>query len=91
MAFTDMEVAAAQHAAAARNATHADLYKLGLIYSTGNGADVDLVQAHMWFNLAAQRGSADARESRRELADQMNAHEIAAAQRAAREWLRRRC
>ena len=43
MAFTDMEVAAAQHAAAARNATHADLYKLGLIYSTGAGADVAVI------------------------------------------------
>jgi TPR repeat protein len=89
MAFTDMEIAAV-HAAARREAAHVDLYRLGLIYSTGHGAEIDLVQAHMWFNLAAARGSRAAEESRRELADQMSAHEIAAAQRAAREWLRRR-
>jgi TPR repeat protein len=62
-----------------------NLYKLGLIYSTGQ--DVDLVQAHMWFNLAATRGSHAAKECRRELADMMSKDEIAVAQKRAREWL----
>jgi TPR repeat protein len=78
------------HAALGPEAGEADLYKLGLIYSTGQSGEVDLVQAHMWFNLAAMRGSQAAKECRRELADQMTAGQIAEAQRAAREWLSRR-
>lgn len=63
------------------------LYDLGLIYSTGNGVEVDLVTAHKWFNLAAMRGSDAARAYRAELAREMTASEIAEAQRQAREWL----
>jgi TPR repeat protein len=48
---------------------------------------VDLVQAHMWFNLAAMQGSQAAKESRRDLAGQMSSREIASAQRNAREWI----
>jgi hypothetical protein len=85
VAYTDSEIAEAHEAA--RKAGHSeDLYKLGLIYSVGES--VDLVQAHMWFNLAAVRGSEAAKDYRRELADQMSKDEIAAAQRAAREWLK---
>jgi hypothetical protein len=88
MAFTDIEIAETRRAADTAGAAE-DLYKLGLIYSTGQGADIDLVQAHMWFNLAALRGSMAAKDCRKELADQMTSSEIAAAQRAAREWLSR--
>lgn len=63
------------------------LYDLGLIYSTGRGVDVDLVTAHKWFNLAAVRGSASARNLRAELALEMNPEQVAEAQRQAREWL----
>ncbi|MBI1187306.1 MAG: hypothetical protein GC206_08260 [Alphaproteobacteria bacterium] len=89
MAFTDMEIREA-HDAVTSGAAHSDLYKLGLIYSTGNGAEVDLVEAHKWFNLAALRGSDAAKDCRRELADQMTSAQIADAQRAAREWLKKR-
>lgn len=63
------------------------LYNLGLIYATGNGVDVDFVDAHKWFNLAAVRGSHAARQYRTEIALEMNASQIAEAQRRAREWL----
>ncbi|MEN6544273.1 hypothetical protein [Parvibaculum sp.] len=63
------------------------LYELGLIYSTGNGVEVDLVTAHKWFNLAAMRGSEAARSCRAELAREMAPAEVAEAQRQAREWL----
>ncbi|MDX2238902.1 MAG: hypothetical protein NW203_15160 [Hyphomonadaceae bacterium] len=89
MAFTDVEIAEA-HQAARVAGDCGDLYKLGLIYSTGQGGEVDLIQAHMWFNLAALRGSDAAKECRKELADQMTTSEIAAAQRKAREWLETR-
>lgn len=84
MAFTDSEIAEA-HEAVRRAGDSDNLYKLGLIYSTGS--DVNYVQAHMWFNLAAVRGSESAKECRRELSDLMSKDEIAQAQRSAREWL----
>jgi TPR repeat protein len=68
-------------------AGHDVLFDLGMMYSVGRGVPVDLVSAHKWFNLAAMKGNADAARLRREIADQMSEHEIAAAQRAARDWL----
>ncbi len=64
------------------------LFELGMMYSIGRDVPVDLVAAHKWFNLAATKGSADAIRLRREVAGQMSDAEIAAAQRAARDWLR---
>lgn len=84
MAFTDSEIAEA-HQAARDIGMSDDLYKLGLIYSTGDS--VDLVQAHKWFNLAAARGSEAAKECRRELSMALSASEVAQAQKLAREWL----
>jgi uncharacterized protein len=84
MAFTDYEIAEA-HEAVRTQSDSDNLYKLGLIYSTGQ--ELDLVQAHMWFNLAASRGSEAAKECRRELSDMMSKDLIAEAQRRAREWL----
>lgn len=89
MAFTDMEIKEA-HEAVQTNGAHSDLYKLGLIYSSGAANEIDLVQAHMWFNLAAMRGSDAAKDCRKELASQMTSMQVAAAQKAAREWLSRR-
>ena len=63
-------------------------FELGMMYSVGRNVPVDFVSAHKWFNLAAQRGNADAVRLRREIADQMSECEIAEAQRAARAWLK---
>jgi uncharacterized protein len=64
------------------------LYELGVAYSTGTaGTEVDLVEAHKWFNLAALNGSSEAQSCRAEIADEMSAREIAEAQRQARAWL----
>src|SRR5688500_10479141 len=64
------------------------LYELGVAYSTGSdGVDVDLSEAHKWFNLAALNGSRRGQESRAEIAEEMTAREIAEAQRQARAWL----
>jgi TPR repeat protein len=62
-------------------------FRLGMMYSIG-AEPTDYVTAHKWFNLAAMRGNADAARLRREIAEQMSDTEIAAAQRAARAWLR---
>jgi len=65
-----------------------DLFKLGVMYSTGQGgAPLDLVSAHMLFNLAAMRGSSEAAAWRRELSQEMEREDVAEAQRAARRWL----
>ncbi|HEY0445200.1 MAG TPA: SEL1-like repeat protein [Allosphingosinicella sp.] len=64
------------------------LYELGVAYSTGtHGLEVDLIEAHKWFNLAALNGSRRGQESRAEIAEEMSAREIAEAQRQARAWL----
>lgn len=65
-----------------------ELFKLGLLYSTGQGgAPLDLVSAHMLFNLAAMRGSVEGKLYRKELSQEMDPADVADAQRAAREWL----
>jgi TPR repeat protein len=64
------------------------LFELGMMYSVGRDAPVDRVAAHTWFNLAAVKGNTEAIRLRREIASQMSDAEIAAAQRAARDWLR---
>ncbi|WP_333793548.1 hypothetical protein [Hyphomicrobium sp.] len=65
------------------------LFHLGLMYCAGRDVEIDLVEAHKWFNLAAQRGNQDARAYRLEISREMTKKEIAAAQKSAREWLRR--
>jgi hypothetical protein len=72
----------------AGNAATADvLFELGMMYCIGRGVAKDYVTAHKWFNLAAMKGSEDAKIYRRELATEMSAAEIAEAQRQARSWL----
>jgi uncharacterized protein len=65
-----------------------ELFRMGLLYSTGQGgAPLDLVSAHMLFNLAAMRGSVEAKIYRKELSQEMASEDVAEAQRAARQWL----
>lgn len=63
------------------------LFELGMMYCSGREVELDLVQAHKWFNLAALRGNAEAKRYRVELAAEMSKAEIAEAQRQARAWL----
>ncbi len=65
-----------------------DMYRLGLQASTlGEAGDIDLVTAHMWFNLAAMQGNLEARSYRAELSKEMSPDDVAEAQRLAREYL----
>ena len=64
------------------------LYQLGLMYCVGRDVEVNLIEAHKWFNLAAMRGNDDAKAYRLEISREMTKKEIAAAQKSAREWLR---
>jgi TPR repeat protein len=63
------------------------LFEVGMRYATGDAVTPDLVAAHKWFNLAAMRGNEEAARLRREIAAEMSQTQIAAAQRAARDWL----
>lgn len=72
------------------NSSGDELLRMGLMYSTGQGgAPLDYVSAHMMFNLAAMRGSEEAKHYRRELSAEMDRDSVNEAQRAAREWLAR--
>ena len=64
-------------------------FELGMMHASGRSGAADLVAAHKWFNLAAMQGHVEAARMRLEIAAEMSGAEIAAAQRAAREWLRR--
>ncbi|HEX7857403.1 MAG TPA: hypothetical protein VF503_27295 [Sphingobium sp.] len=64
------------------------LYDLGVAFSCGvGGVDIDLIEAHKWFNLAALQGSEEGHACRAEISEEMTAREIAEAQRQARAWL----
>lgn len=63
------------------------LFELGLRYSAGLEVDMDLVEAHKWFNLAVLRGCDAARWYRSEIAGELSRADVAKAQRKAREWL----
>jgi len=77
----------AQYERDARDGRADALYNLGLAYSTGQGVGIDMIAAHKWFNLAAVRGVEAAKSWRNQVASELNAKQIAEAQRLAREWL----
>jgi len=61
-----------------------ELFRMGLLYSTGQGgAPLDYVSAHMLFNLAAMRGSVEAKVYRKEISQEMASEDVAEAQRQA--------
>ena len=64
------------------------LFELGLMYSPGRDVEMDLVEAHKWFSLAAMRGNEDAKRYRTELSSELSKADIARSQKLAREWMR---
>ncbi len=62
-------------------------YQRAIYFSIGRNGRTDLVEAHKWFNIAAAGGDFTAAERRNELAREMSREEVAAALRAAREWV----
>jgi TPR repeat protein len=81
------EIAEVEAAALGANTSADVFFELGMMYSTGRSVPTDFVTAHKWFNIAAMRGNREAVRHRRELAAEMSETDIAAAQRAARDWL----
>ncbi len=78
----------AGHLAGAERGDAQSYFELGMAYSTGSdGCDVDMIEAHKWFNLAALAGLREGAALRAEIASEMERDEIAEAQRLARAWL----
>lgn len=63
------------------------LYELGMRHAADTSMSADRIEAHKWFNIAAMHGNEMALRLRREIAEEMSPAEIAAAQRAARQWI----
>ncbi len=83
------EMNSAEIAGMGLQAVTADVFfQMGLDRSIGRNGDVDMIAAHMWFNLAAARGNREAAVRRQEIAAEMTSAEVAEAQRQAREWIR---
>jgi uncharacterized protein len=63
-------------------------FELAMCHASGSGGlEVDLVQAHCWFNVAAARGYAPAAAWRAEIAAEMTGRQVAEAQKLARATL----
>src|SRR5947207_2025308 len=60
------------------------LFELGMKYCSGHEVEQNYVIAHKWFNLAALKGSEEARYYRCELSREMTPGEVHEAQRLAR-------
>lgn len=60
--------------------------KLGLMYARGQGVSRDVIQAHMWYDLAVANRALGAVEARDALAQQMTPPMIAEAEKLAQEW-----
>lgn len=87
MAFTDVEVKEAREAVDVK-AEAADLFRLGLIYSTDHeDHGPNFIEAHKWFSLAAMLGSQPAKAYCSELTFEMSREDLTLAQRAARGWM----
>lgn len=76
------------HLAAASRGDAEAYFELGVAFSTGtDGCEVNMIEAHKWFNLAALAGVREGGLLRAEVASEMASSEIAEAQRQARAWI----
>lgn len=76
------------HIAAASRGSAEAYFELGVAYSTGtDGCEINMIEAHKWFNLAALSGVREGSLLRAEIAAEMDREEIAEAQRQARAWI----
>ena len=61
-------------------------YNLAILLGRGLGAPVDLGQSYVWFAVAASQGDSDAGRKRDEVAQKLEAAELAAAKQVAESW-----
>ena len=82
----DAPAALAEWRASSAGGDSRSMLALGRAHVRGLGVAQDYVEAHMWLNLAAGRGSAEAAVEREIVAARMTADQVASAQRRAAEW-----
>ena len=82
----DVRAALAEWRASSAAGDSRSMLALGRAHVRGLGVAQDYVEAHMWLNLAAGRGSVEAAVEREIVAAKMSANQVAAAQRRAAEW-----
>jgi hypothetical protein len=63
---------------------------LGVIYADAQGVIQDNVYSHMWWNFVTSSGNKDAVSGRDAVSKRMNSTDISAAQKLARECVRKR-
>jgi len=71
---------------AANQGNRPSMEMLALSFQQGTGVAQDFVQAHLWANLAAARGSTRAHKLREDLAAKMTPEQVAEAQKLASRW-----
>lgn len=82
----DAEAAFEQFSITAAAGNPMGLFELAKAYASGIGTERDLIKAHGYANLATVRGVEEARVLREELAEQLDAADLASAQGFARDW-----
>jgi len=87
----DYKVAVKWYRLAAKQGDADAQYNLGVMYGNGTGVIQDNVYAHMWWNIAASSGnSKNAVKNRDSVAGMMTPADLSAAQKLARECVRRK-
>lgn len=59
---------------------------VAFMYADGQGVPIDLVSAHLWYNLSAAQGYENAAKNRLQIENSMTPEQIAEAERRSREW-----
>ena len=86
----DSKTAVKWYRLAAKQGDAVAQFNLGLMYRRGRGVLQDYVRAHMWYNIAASSGDEVATKSRDIVAKRLTPADISAAQRLARECVRKK-
>lgn len=63
------------------------IFEMGLAAASGRDREVNLVEAHKWFNIAAIKGAPRAAYMRSEVAEDLSKADLAKALREARQWM----
>ncbi|MEL6921956.1 MAG: sel1 repeat family protein [Pseudomonadota bacterium] len=76
-----------ENAALGSDASADIIFEMGLAAASGRDRDMNLIEAHKWFNIAAIKGSPRAAAMRAEIAETLSKAELAKALREARQWM----
>ena len=87
---SDFKEAETRFRTLANNGNPPAQYNLGVMYTRGEGVPQDLVQAYLWFSLAASKRYGSARQSRAAVRRVLNSSQVAEGQRLIDAWKNQR-